>query len=117
MKLVFKHGNTHPPTFSVEIDSSYHSHSTLFSVLTYRFDDLIDEENPILQKAIHRLPAEDKYARVYRQITAHQLALSHELLPPAKAVQPEQDDHYLIPYILEAEKEAFEKAELDNIQV
>ncbi|CAN3356809.1 cytochrome b-c1 complex subunit 7, mitochondrial [Diutina catenulata] len=82
-----------------------------------KFDDLIDEENPILQKAIHRLPAEDKYARVYRQITAHQLALSHELLPPAKAVQPEQDDHYLIPYILEAEKEAFEKAELDNIQV
>lgn len=70
-----------------------------------------------MQTALKRLPAEEKYARVYRQITAHQLALSHELLPAAKAVQPNQDNHYLIPYILEAEKEAFEKAELDNIQV
>ncbi|CAN3376602.1 hypothetical protein DIURU_002649 [Diutina rugosa] len=82
-----------------------------------KFDDIIIEETPIMQTALKRLPAEEKYARVYRQITAHQLALSHELLPAAKAVQPNQDNHYLIPYILEAEKEAFEKAELDNIQV
>lgn len=50
-------------------------------------------------------------------ITAHQCALSHHLLPPNKAVKPEEDSHYLIPYLLEAEKEAFEKAELDNIEV
>lgn len=82
-----------------------------------KFNDLIAEESPVMQKAISRLPEEESYARVYRNITAHQLSLSHQLLPPNKAVQPEEDTHYLIPYILEAEKEAFEKRELDNIEV
>lgn len=82
-----------------------------------RFDDLISEESPIGQKAISRLPEGEIYARNYRFITAHQCALSHQLLPANKAVKPEEDTHYLIPYILEAEKEAFEKVELDNIQV
>ncbi|KAK6462735.1 hypothetical protein DFJ63DRAFT_287876 [Scheffersomyces coipomensis] len=81
------------------------------------FNDLIAEESPIGQKAIARLPEDISYARNYRIITAHQLSLSHQLLPPNKAVKPEEDTHYLIPYLLEAEKEAFEKAELDNIQV
>jgi ubiquinol-cytochrome c reductase subunit 7 len=82
-----------------------------------KFNDLIAEESPVMQKAISRLPEEESYARVYRNITAHQLALSHQILPSNKAVKPEEDNHYLIPYILEAEKEAFEKRELDNIEV
>lgn len=82
-----------------------------------RFNDLIAEESPIVQKAIARLPEDESYARVYRNITAHQLSLSHQLLPPSKALKPEEDTHYLIPYILEAEKEAFERQELDNIKV
>ncbi|ODV77677.1 14 kDa subunit of cytochrome bd ubiquinol oxidase [Suhomyces tanzawaensis NRRL Y-17324] len=82
-----------------------------------KFNDLLAEENPTMQKALARLPEQESYARNYRVISAHQLAISHQLLPPSKAIQPEEDTHYLIPYILEAEKEAFEKAELDNIQV
>lgn len=75
------------------------------------------EETPIAQKALSRLPEDVIYARNFRMITAHQCALSHQLLPPSKTVKPEEDTHYLIPYLLEAEKEAFEKAELDNIEV
>lgn len=82
-----------------------------------KFNDLLLEETPVMQKAISRLPPDLSYSRVYRNITARQLSLSHDLLPPNKAVKPEEDNHYLVPYILEAEKEAFEKAELDNIQV
>lgn len=82
-----------------------------------RVDDLIAEENPIVQKAIQRLPEQESYARTYRMITAHQLALSHQILPASKALKPEEDTHYLVPYILEAEKEAFEKSELDHISV
>lgn len=70
-----------------------------------------------MQKALSRLPENLSYERNYRILTAHQLALSHQILPESKAVKPEEDDHYLVPYILEAEKEAFEKAELDNILV
>lgn len=82
-----------------------------------KFNDLIIEESPVAQKAIARLPADVSYARNFRIITAHQCGLSHQLLPPSKAVKAEEDTHYLIPYLLEAEKEAFEKAELDHIQV
>lgn len=78
---------------------------------------MIAEENPIAQRALSRLPEDEVYARNFRIITAHQCALSHQLLPPSKAVKPEEDTPYLIPYLLEAEKEAFEKKELDNIQV
>lgn len=82
-----------------------------------KFNHLLLEETPIMQTAIKRLPSELNYSRNFRILTAHQLALSHQLLPAEKAVKPEEDDNYLIPYILEAEKEAFEKAELDNIEV
>lgn len=82
-----------------------------------KFNDLLLEENPVMQKALSRLPEHENYARNFRMITAHQCALLHQLLPPNKAVQPEEDTHYLVPYILEAEKEAFEKAELDNLEV
>lgn len=70
-----------------------------------------------MQKAISRLPADEIYARNYRFITAHQLAITHKLLPESKALKASEDTHYLIPYILEAEKEAFEKTELDNITI
>ncbi|RLV89083.1 Cytochrome b-c1 complex subunit 7 [Spathaspora sp. JA1] len=82
-----------------------------------KYNDLLMEETPVMQTALRRLPEDVSYARNYRILTAHQLALSHQLLPANKAVQPSEDDHYLIPYILEAEAEAFEKAELDNMQV
>lgn len=78
---------------------------------------MIQDENHIAQTAISRLPEDVSYARNFRIITAHQLALSHQLLPANKAVKPEEDTHYLIPYLLEAEKEAFERKELDNIEV
>lgn len=89
----------------------------LINTNKFRFNDLIIEENPVMQKAISRLPEEESYARNYRILTAHQCALSHQLLPANKAVKPQEDTHYLIPYILEAEKEAFEKVELDNMKV
>ncbi|KAI5961278.1 APA2 [Candida theae] len=82
-----------------------------------KFNDLLMEETPVMQKAIKRLPPSLSYSRNFRILTAHQLSLTQQILPPGKALKPEEDDHYLIPYILEAEKEAFEKAELDNIEV
>ncbi|KAH3662317.1 hypothetical protein OGAPHI_005568 [Ogataea philodendri] len=78
-------------------------------------DDLIIEENPLMQTVLSRLPAEESYARNFRIITAHQLTLSAKVLPPSKVLKPEEDIRYLLPYILEAEAEAAEKEELNNI--
>lgn len=67
-----------------------------------------------MQKAISRLPAEESYARNYRIIAAHQLALSADILPDSKAIKPSEDTPYLTPYLLEAEAEIAEKAALNN---
>ncbi|GMG28056.1 unnamed protein product [Ambrosiozyma monospora] len=83
--------------------------------LGLRLDDLVWEENPVAQKAISRLPAEEIYARNYRIMTAHQLALTASILPASKALKPEEDIAYLTPFLLEAEAEAAEKEELNNL--
>ncbi|CDR41183.1 CYFA0S06e03378g1_1 [Cyberlindnera fabianii] len=82
-----------------------------------KFDDLIHEENPLMEKALARLPKEESYARNFRMLTAAQCAITHHLLPASKAVKPEEDTPYLLPYLLEAEAEAAERDQLDNIQV
>lgn len=79
-----------------------------------KLDDLLQEENPAMQKAISRLPAEESYARNYRNITAHQLAVSVEVLPESKAIKASEDTPYLTPYVLEAEAELAEKEALNN---
>ncbi|KAG7764322.1 hypothetical protein KL931_004844 [Ogataea haglerorum] len=86
-----------------------------FTLLTSRLDDLMIEETPLMQKVISRLPADESYARNYRIITAHQLVLSAKILPPSKVLKPEEDIPYMLPYILEAEAEEFEKEELNHI--
>ncbi|CCH58531.1 hypothetical protein TBLA_0A07410 [Henningerozyma blattae CBS 6284] len=80
-------------------------------------DDLVSEENPIVQKALRRLDQDESYARVYRIIRAHQTELTHHLLPRNDWIKANEDASYLLPYILQAEKEAAEKNELDNLQV
>lgn len=78
---------------------------------------MIEEENDIAQTALRRLDARESYDRVYRILQASQLSLTAKILPEDQAMKPEDDKAYLIPYILEAEKAAFERAALDNISV
>lgn len=82
--------------------------------LGLKLDDLLIEENPAMQKAISRLPVEESYARNYRIITAHQLAVSVDVLPESKSIKAHEDTPYLTPYILEAEAELAEKYALNN---
>lgn len=82
--------------------------------LGLKLDDLLIEETPAMQKAISRLPVEESYARNYRNITAHQLAVSIDVLPESKAIKASEDTPYLTPYVLEAEAELAEKEALNN---
>ncbi|CCF59785.1 hypothetical protein KAFR_0H03750 [Kazachstania africana CBS 2517] len=85
--------------------------------LGLRYNDLYSEENPIVQTAIRRLPEDESYARNYRIIRAHQQELSHHLLPRNEWIKGKEDVPYLLPYLLEAEMEAKEKQDLDNLEV
>ncbi|KAK9356107.1 cytochrome b-c1 complex subunit 7 [Lipomyces doorenjongii] len=82
-----------------------------------RYDDLIAEENPIVQKAINRLPPKEYYDRVFRIRRAHQLSLMHQLLPKEEYLKPEEDVRYLTPYILEVEAEMKEREYFDTMAV
>ncbi|KAK9456102.1 cytochrome b-c1 complex subunit 7 [Dipodascopsis uninucleata] len=82
-----------------------------------RYDDLIAEENPIVQKAINRLEPKEYYDRAYRIRRAHQLSLQHQLLPKDQYLKPEEDIRYLTPYILEVEAEVRERQYFDNISI
>ncbi|ODV85554.1 hypothetical protein CANARDRAFT_28330 [[Candida] arabinofermentans NRRL YB-2248] len=82
-----------------------------------RLDDLLEEENPNMQKALHRLSADELYARNYRIMTAHQLSLSQSVLPDSKALKAEEDTAYLSPILLEVEAEELEKDQLNNMKV
>lgn len=81
-----------------------------------KFDDLIHEETPVVQKALSRLPKDEIYARNFRMLTAAQCGITHHLLPANEQVKPEEDKPYLLPYLLEIEAENFEREELDNIK-
>lgn len=82
--------------------------------LGLKLDDLIEEEKPAVQLAISRLPTEESYARNYRIISAHQLAISIDVLPESKALKASEDTPYLTDLILEAEAQIAEKEALNN---
>lgn len=86
-------------------------------VYYFRYDDLIAEESPVVQKAISRLEPKEYYDRVFRIRRAHQLSLMHQLLPKEERLKPEDDIRYLTPYILEAEAELRERQYFDSATV
>lgn len=85
--------------------------------LGLKFDDLLQEESDVGQTALRRLPEDESYARIFRIVRAHQLELTHHLLPKTQWLKPEEDHPYLLPYLLEAEAAAKEKEELDNLEL
>ena len=86
-----------------------------------RYDDILREETPVIREAIHRLPEEEGYARVFRMKTAFQYSLSHTIATKETALKPEDDIRYLTPVIDEvaiefAEKEDFNVSILDHYE-
>ncbi|KAK9451820.1 ubiquinol-cytochrome C reductase complex 14kD subunit-domain-containing protein [Limtongia smithiae] len=85
--------------------------------LGLRYDDLIAEESPVVQKAINRLEPKEYYDRVFRMRRAVQLSITHQLLPKEERLKPEDDIRYLTPYILEVEAELRERQYFDSAMV
>ncbi|KAF8607766.1 14 kDa subunit of cytochrome bd ubiquinol oxidase [Ceratobasidium sp. AG-I] len=82
-----------------------------------KYDDLLIEERPDMQKAISRLPEKESYDRAYRQRVAVQQSILHKNLPKSQWLKPEEDVRYLKPYIVQVAKEDQERAEWDSIVV
>ncbi|EPQ28521.1 uncharacterized protein PFL1_03824 [Pseudozyma flocculosa PF-1] len=82
-----------------------------------RYDDLIIEESPRVQKAIKRLPEREAYDRAYRLRQATQLSVLHRELPKEQWTPASQDKRYLTPYVQEIANEEDERVAWDTIGV
>ncbi|KAN0061708.1 Cytochrome b-c1 complex subunit 7, mitochondrial [Thecaphora frezii] len=82
-----------------------------------RYDDLIVEESPRVQKALARLPEREAYDRAFRLRQASQLSVIHRELPKEQWTPASQDKRYLTPYIQEIANEEAERAAWDTVGV
>ncbi|CAH7666095.1 cytochrome b-c1 complex subunit 7 [Phakopsora pachyrhizi] len=82
-----------------------------------KYDDLVVEENPTVQKAISRLSEREQYDRAYRMRVAFQLSILHTELPKDQWTKPEEDQRYLTPLIKEIEAENKERELWDTAEV
>ncbi|KAK3325781.1 ubiquinol-cytochrome C reductase-like protein [Apodospora peruviana] len=80
-------------------------------------DDLINEEDEVVLKALKRLPEKVAYDRVYRLRRATQLSLSQKILPKEEWIKPEEDVPYLMPLIDQVYAEIQEEKALNNLEI
>jgi len=83
----------------------------------YKYDDLLLEERPDVQRALTRLTPREYYDRTYRLKRASQASVLHAPLQKDLWVKPEEDVRYLKPHVLDVEKETNERAYWDNLSV
>ncbi|KAI5467202.1 cytochrome b-c1 complex subunit 7 [Mariannaea sp. PMI_226] len=97
--------------------ASWYTNAAGYRQLGLRYDDLIEEENDVAQKALKRLSAKESYERIYRIRRAVQCSYQHKLLPKDQWVNQQTDARYLQPIMDQVNTEFNEKEELDAMAV
>jgi len=82
-----------------------------------KYDDLLVEENPTVQRALNRLTARELYDRSYRFKIASHCSLTHKPLPKEQWVPASEDKRYLKPHVEEVIKENDERRMWDTMTV
>ncbi|KAI0303400.1 cytochrome b-c1 complex subunit 7 [Multifurca ochricompacta] len=82
-----------------------------------RYDDLLVEERPDVQRALTRLTPREAYDRAFRFKRASQISVLHKELPKSEWIKPEEDIRYLKPHVLEVVKEDQERRVWDTVNV
>ncbi|KDQ14485.1 hypothetical protein BOTBODRAFT_32617 [Botryobasidium botryosum FD-172 SS1] len=82
-----------------------------------KYDDLLVEERPDVQKALSRLDKRESYDRVFRLKTAFQYSILHHDLPKDKWLKESDDKRYLTPVIEEVAQEDSERLAWDTMKV
>ncbi|OBZ75678.1 Cytochrome b-c1 complex subunit 7 [Grifola frondosa] len=90
---------------------------TLYKKVGLKYDDLIVEERPDVERAVGRLTTREIYDRSYRFKRASQCSVLHEELPKDQWTKPSEDVRYLTPHILDVVKEDAERQAWDTMAV
>ncbi|TFK42917.1 cytochrome b-c1 complex subunit 7 [Crucibulum laeve] len=83
----------------------------------FKYDDLLVEENPTVQRALTRLTEREKYDRAYRLKRASQASVLHAHIPKEQWTTPVEDNRYLKPHVTEVMKEEAERQMWDTVVV
>ncbi|KAF9489821.1 14 kDa subunit of cytochrome bd ubiquinol oxidase [Pleurotus eryngii] len=83
----------------------------------FKYDDLLVEERPDVQRALSRLTPQQGYDRIFRIKRASQASVVHKPLPKDQWIKPEEDIRYLKPHVVEVAKEDSERQAWDHIVV
>ncbi|KAH8833606.1 cytochrome b-c1 complex subunit 7 [Flagelloscypha sp. PMI_526] len=81
------------------------------------YDDLIQEESPVVQRAISRLTPREQFDRAFRLKRASHCSVLHRPLPKEQWTTPEQDIRYLTPHIVSVLEEEKERKLWDSLSV
>ncbi|GJE97083.1 ubiquinol-cytochrome-c reductase complex subunit [Phanerochaete sordida] len=82
-----------------------------------RYDDLLVEERPDVQRALGRLTDREAYDRAFRFKRASQASIVHDDLPKAQWTPVAEDKRYLKPHVLNVVAEDEERRVWDTIAV
>ncbi|GLB35311.1 putative component of the ubiquinol-cytochrome c reductase complex (complex III or cytochrome b-c1 complex), which is part of the mitochondrial respiratory chain [Lyophyllum shimeji] len=83
----------------------------------FKYDDLLVEERPDVQRALERLTRREKYDRAFRIKRASQASVLHKPLPKELWMKPEEDARYLLPHVVDVAKEDSERKMWDHLEV
>jgi len=83
----------------------------------FKYDDLLIEERPDMQRALSRLTPRQAYDRAYRIKRASQASLLNTPLPKEQWTKPEEDVRYLTPHVRDVWEEDLERAKWDTMTV
>ncbi|KAF8803536.1 14 kDa subunit of cytochrome bd ubiquinol oxidase [Phlegmacium glaucopus] len=97
--------------------ANWYANASGYRKYGFKYDDLLVEETPDVQRALGRLTLKEQYDRAYRLKRASQASVLHAPIPKEQWIQPSEDVRYLKPHVVEVVKEENERKMWDNIAV
>ncbi|RDB24153.1 Cytochrome b-c1 complex subunit 7 [Hypsizygus marmoreus] len=97
--------------------ANWYANASGYRKYGFKYDDLLVEERPDVQRALSRLTTREKYDRAYRLKRASQASVLHGPLPKEQWLKPEEDVRYLVPHVLDVVKEDAERLKWDTMKV
>lgn len=83
----------------------------------FKYDDLLVEERPDVQRALGRMTIREQYDRTFRFKRASQASVLHKPLPREQWTKPEEDVRYLKSHVADVANEDAERIKWDTLIV
>jgi len=97
--------------------ANWYANASGYRKYGFKYDDLLVEETPNVQRALNRLTLKEQYDRAYRLKRASQASVLHAPIVKEQWTPPSEDVRYLKPHVVSVEKEENERKMWDNITV